>query len=90
MDDSVTILITAPSLSIVSKLSLNNNNQPVVDYVLGLDRKGLQYLKRYNTRNSNSNLRQIVKTLNNRENPSVFSKNQADNRWFLDLVNNGN
>lgn len=44
--DTKTVLISAPSLSFVSKLT--NSNQLKVDYILGLDPKG-QFLKRYNS-----------------------------------------
>ena len=82
MDDSVTVLITAPSISLVSKLT--NLNQPTVDYALGLDRKGFQFLKRYNTKNSNSNLKQIAKSLHDE---NRLSKEEKANEWLFDLVN---
>ena len=79
MDDSTTILVTAPYLSLVSKLT--NHNRPTVDYVLGLDGKGIQYLKRYNTKNAKQNAKHAAKTA------SKMAKEQAD-RWLNSLIKN--
>jgi len=84
--DTKTVLVSAPSLSFVSKLT--NTNQLKVDYTLGLDSKGLQFLKRYNTASASN---QTITTKSNSGKNKAKSKSNATNdvtSMLFDLVKN--
>lgn len=83
MDDATTILVTAPYLSMVSKLT--NHNRPAVDYVLGLDEKGIQFLRRYNTRNTKQNARQNS-TKQNAKHPARSGSKVKEGNWLVELI----
>jgi len=80
--DSKTILVSAPSLSFVSKLT--NTNQLKVDYILGLDSKGLQFLKRYNS-TSNSTLTSLNQIV--RKSPTLKEKTSSKAKSDQQMTN---
>lgn len=80
MDDSSTILVTAPYQSLVSKID-TNHNRPTIDYVLGLDDKGMQYLKRYNAKNSKPTVKHAARS-------SSQATRQQANDWLHQLIKN--
>lgn len=57
-EKKLTILVSAHNVSFVTKIT--NGNRPTVDYTLAFNEKGIQYLKRYNNKSSNSSLNQAI------------------------------
>lgn len=82
--DSKTILVSAPNLSFVSRLT--NANQLKVDYFLGLDGKGYQFLKRYNSTTSTN--RQVSSKSSNQPNKEKSNlKVKFDQQAAKDVTN---
>lgn len=86
IDDSTRVLVTAPYLSLVSKL-VTSRNRPMVDYVLGLDGKGMQYLKRYNSKNVRQTTRHSTRSTRSN---SRAAREQANNNWLHQLMKSSN